>query len=231
MNEYIYRRKSTRKFEMTELDVTILNQIKEQITKVAPLYSDIPFSIDIVSKTKGIFGIKAPYYLVFGSEKRDGYAENIGFIGQQLDLFFAEIGLGACWLGMAKPAENDVKGLPFVITIAFGKAMGSLYRDKSDFKRKNLSDISNGSDLRLEAARVAPSGMNAQGWYFVVDEGKIHCYRKKANTLTKIFSDAMSGIDLGIAICHLAEETKDFKFEKVDSVPELKGYIYTGTVL
>ena len=69
--------------------------------------------------------------------------------------------------------------MPCIITMAFGKPAQPLYRDVSEFKRKLLSDISEGTDDRLEAARLAPSGMNKQNWYFVADNGKIHCYRKK----------------------------------------------------
>jgi hypothetical protein len=64
--------------------------VRAQLEKIRPLYPDIRYSIDIVSKTRGMFNIKAPHYLVFRSEEKDGAYENIGFIGQQMDLFFSE---------------------------------------------------------------------------------------------------------------------------------------------
>ena len=95
MNEIIRKRKSVRKYDPTPLDVAILEAVRAEIGKVRPLYSDIKFSIEITAKTKGIFGIKAPHYLIFTSDEKEGYLENIGFIGQQLDLYFSANGLGA----------------------------------------------------------------------------------------------------------------------------------------
>lgn len=36
-----------------------------------------------------------------------------------------------------------------------------LFRSQNEFKRKSLSEISEGTDDRLEAARLAPSELNA----------------------------------------------------------------------
>ncbi|MCL2841236.1 MAG: nitroreductase [Defluviitaleaceae bacterium] len=230
MNEIIRKRKSVRKYDFTPLDTTILKNIQSQIENVKPLYPDIPYSIEIVNKTKGMFNVKAPHYLIFGSEEKEGASENIGFIGQQLDLFLAASGIGTCWLGAAKPEEKEVSTLPHVICMSFGKPTEPLYRELSQFKRKPLSTISEGSDPRLEAARLAPSGVNAQNWYFIAENGKIHCYRKKPNPLLGFWLNKMSFIDLGIALCHIAEESENFQFQKEANAPKRKGCIYMGTV-
>lgn len=162
MNEIIRKRKSIRKYDFSPLDASTLKKVQEKIKSVNPLYSDIKYSIEIVSKTKGMFNIKAPHYLIFGSEEMDGAYENIGFIGQQLDLFFSEPGLGSCWLGGSKSEEKEESPLPFVICMAFGKPAEPLHRTASEFKRKPLNEISEGIDERLEAARLAPSAVNAQ---------------------------------------------------------------------
>jgi len=114
--------------------------------------------------------------------------------------------------------------------LGFGKPAELLHRDLSAFKRKPLSAISEGSDPRLEAARLAPSGMNMQNWYFVADNGKIHCYLKKPNPLMGFMIGDMGYIDMGIAICHIAEESENFQFAKKPTAPERKGCIYIGTV-
>jgi hypothetical protein len=228
MKEIIRKRKSIRKYDMDKLDTTTLDKVHDQIKSLLPLYPDIPYSIEIAEKTKGLFNIKAPHYLIFGSEKKEGYLENIGFIGQQLDLFLSENELGAVWLGVAKPTEKVDSDLPFVIAIGFGKAAEPLHRNLSDFKRKPLSDISEGKDTRLEAARLAPSGMNAQNWYFVATDGKIHCYCKRARLG---FLSRMAAIDMGIALSHIMLESENFQFAKESHVSERKGYIYMGTVL
>ena len=227
MNETIRKRKSIRKYDMTKLDAAALEKVRTQIESVTPLYPGIRYSIEIVDKTNGLFNIKAPHYLIFRSEDKEGSLENIGFIGQQLDLFFSESGLGACWLGASKPTEKEASTLPHVIATGFGKPAEPLHRDVFRFKRKSLSAISEGSDERLEAARLAPSGQNAQGWFFVADGGKIHCYRKK---ILLGFMNKLGAIDMGISLCHIAKESESFRFVKEPDVPERKGYIYTGTV-
>ena len=172
----------------------------------------------------------APYYLIFYSEEKDGYLENIGFIGQQMDLFLSESGLGSCWLGASKPVADNGNGLHPIISMSFGKPAEPLHRELSEFKRKVLSQISEGTDERLEAARLAPSGLNAQGWFFVADSGKIHCYCKKPNPIVGFMLGRMSEIDLGIAICHIYKESSSFSYIKDSSAPVKKGFIYMGTV-
>jgi len=212
------------------LDTEALEQVKKQVNSVKALYPDIKYSIEIVDKIKGTLGVKAPHYLVFGSEEKEGAYENIGFIGQQLDLYFSEAGLGSCWLGMAKSGTNEASKLPHVICMSFGKPDEPLHREISEFKRKSMQEISEGSDERLEAARLAPSAMNGQNWFFVASGGKIHCYRKKPSPLTGFIFNKLGCIDMGIAICHIAMESTDFCFGKEPDAPSRRGYAYMGTV-
>jgi nitroreductase len=228
-NEFIRKRKSIRKYDLAPLDTATLDKVRERLKMVKPLYPDIHYSIEITDKTKGLFNIKSPHYLVFGSEEKDGYLENIGFIGQQLDLFLSSIGIGTCWLGASKPGEKEASSLPHVISMSFGKPAEPLQRTLSEFKRKPLSEISEGSDNRLEAARLAPSGVNAQNWYFVAENGKIHCYRKKANPVLGFIYNKLACIDMGIALCHIAEVSSGFSFKKESGVPERKSHVYMGT--
>ena len=230
MNETIRKRKSIRKYDMTKLDAETLEKVTSQFDSLVPLYPEIRYSIQVADKTRGLFNVSAPHYLVFGSEEKDGAYENIGFIGQQMDLFFAENGLGSCWLGASKPQEKEASHLPFVICMSFGKPAGQLHRNLADFRRKPLARISEGTDERLEAARLAPSGVNVQGWYFVADGGKIHCYRKKLNPIAGLLLGRMGEIDLGIAVCHIYKESVSFNYSKVENPPERKGFIYMGTV-
>jgi len=230
MNEIIRKRKSIRKYDLAPLDAATLEKVREQIEKVTPLYPKIRYSIEIANKTKGMFNIKAPHYLIFGSEEKEGALENIGFIGQQLDLYLSESGLGACWLGASKPVEEP-SALPSVICMSFGKPAELLHRDISEFKRKALAEISEGIDERLEAVRLAPSAVNAQNWYFIVESGKIHCYRKESKSLLKFIYNKLHCVDMGIALYHIAEGSNDFSFVKETGVSERKGHIYMGTVI
>ncbi|MCL1796632.1 MAG: nitroreductase [Clostridia bacterium] len=230
MNETIRKRKSIRKYDMEALSAQVLDQIRTQAASCVPLFPDIRVSVEIASKTKGMFGIKAPHYLIFRSEQKHGSNGNVGFIGQQMSLYFTELGLGSCWLGMAKPEEKDISALPFTISMAFGKPAEPLFRDLTDFKRKPLIQISEGADDRLESARLAPSGMNAQNWYFIAAGGQIHCYRKKSSSPLGLVSGKLSEIDMGIALCHIMKDSGGFSFSAESGAPERAGYLYAGTV-
>jgi len=230
MNEIIRKRKSIRKYDLAPLENSVLDAVCAEISHVKPLYPDIKYSVEITSKTKGILGVKAPHFLIFGSEEKSGSHENIGFIGQQLDLYFSANNLGCCWLGASKPEEVMKSELPCVIAMGFGKPAEPLHRELSEFKRKALSEISEGDDPRLEAARLAPSGVNLQGWYFIADSGKIHCYLKKPNPVMGLMLGKLGHIDLGIAICHIAAESDSFTFTKEQNAPVRKGFAYMGTV-
>jgi len=230
ISDIIRKRKSIRRFDPAELTTTELDSVREKTMHLTPLYPTIRYTVDIVRTTKGIFHVKAPYYLIFRSETARGYLENTGFIGQQMDLFLSGAGLGSCWLGMAKPEKNEADALPFVISMAFGKPDEPLYRPVADFKRKPLSEISEGEDKRLESARLAPSGMNAQNWYFTAEAGHIHCYRLIAAPPLRAMKDRMACIDMGIALCHIAAETDGFAYAKAERPHERDRYEYMGTV-
>jgi nitroreductase len=230
MNEIIRKRKSVRKYDMTKLDEATLDKVREQIKNVKALYPDIRFSIDIVEKATGLANVKAPHYLRFGSEEREGAYENIGFVGQQMDLFFSSMGLGSCWMGMGKPEEKDDGALPFVILMTFGKPAENPHRDDVGSRRKALNEISSGSDARLEAARLAPSARNQQGWYFIAADGKIHCYRYSKTSLLSLVANKLGYIDMGIVLWHIASETEGFSFGKEEAPDAPKGFQYMGTV-
>ena len=235
--QIIEKRKSIRRYDPKKLDSETLKKVKEQLEKLTPLYSNIGYRVEIVDKTKRAFGINAPHYLLFYSEEKKGAYENIGFIGQQMDLFFSENGLGSCWVGVAKPEDKKVEEAKksekeiYIICISFGKPAETLHRERKDFRRKPLSKMSQGDDPRLEAARLAPSGVNAQNWFFSHEAGKIHCYCKKTSGLKKLFLGKLALIDLGIAICHIAKESDDFKFIHEDTAPKKEGYFYVGTAV
>jgi hypothetical protein len=90
--------------------------------------------------------------------------------------------------------------------------------------------ISEGEDERIEAARLAPSAQNAQNWYFLAQSGKIHCYRIKPNPLLGFIFNKFGCIDMGIALCHIAEESDSFQFLREADANARKGCEYMGTV-
>lgn len=230
LSEYISKRKSIRKYKAESLTEDKLEEIREYIEELKPLYPEIKISCEIVDRIKSPVIVKAPHYLLFSSEAKDGDLENAGFMLQQMNLYFSSIGLGSCFLGMGKPAEKQQTKFPFIIMMAFGEPDEELYRSEAQFKRKSLANISEGEDPRIEAARLAPSAVNSQNWFFISEDDKIYVYRKKLNQVKAIFYDKTNCIDIGIALCNLDMVSDQFTFANSKVYPEKEGYLYMGTV-
>ncbi len=133
-NEYIIKRKSVRKFFGTALAIEMLEDINNKIKVVTPLFPNITYSIDLV-EDKNPLQQNARYYLLFNSEEQEGAYENIGFIGEQLSLYFCSIGLGS-YFRMGKPNLDSNSNLPFMICMPFGMPAEPLFRGLSEFRRK-----------------------------------------------------------------------------------------------
>lgn len=230
----IFTRKSTRNFTSTPLPENKLSEIKSFIESVKPLLPDAKITYKLVGpeEVKGMAIPKAPhYFLIYGKEQplKNTCA---GFLFQHVDLFLFSQGYAARWLGMMKPKEADAD---YIIGIAFGNPEEPVSRTLADFDRKSLKEISEGSDPRVEAARLAPSGLNGQPWYFVANKGVIYVYcKKKINGLPGMMYK-LTDLDVGIALCHLAVATehsgKAFEFVMTKGAPAAPdGYVYLGTV-
>ena len=161
LENQIYTRKSCRKYLDDEMDMA---SIHDFMSNVKPLIEGIDYHYDILTPEKLTIraGWSVPYYLAIYSDKKEFYQENVGFVFQQLSLYLQSIGIGSCWVGMASPKIKDDE---FVIVISFGKS-NDMTRDVDDFKRKRLCEISDSNDKRLTPARLAPSAINSQPWYF-----------------------------------------------------------------
>jgi nitroreductase len=215
--ETIFKRKSIREYDLTPLDGHTLSEVMAHTSALKPLYDDIKIEMRLVSQkdVKGLFLAKAPHYLAVFSETKDGYLTNVGFVLQQMDLFLSANGIGSCWQGMPKPTKEILNSskLEFVILLAFGKPKERLHRESvSEFQRKPLGEITDikGADELLEPARLAPSAMNRQQWFFTGNASTIHGYRAKSSFLTAFIFEKMSKISMGIAICHLWIAAKHF---------------------
>ncbi len=232
--EFIFRRKSTRQYEMAPLPDAQLAELQAFAAALTPLFPDIRMQPLLTTRVKNPLPVKAPHYFLFTCEEKPGCLEQVGFMGQQLDLFCASQGLGTCWLGIAKPADTQLKdSLPYVIALAVGKALQSPYRSLQEFKRKPLQEVSEGSDSRLEAARLAPSATNSQNWFFVAENGCIDVYQKQLPALQRVFYERFNTVDIGIALCHLALATQHEKGSYTflqRSAPERPGYRYVGSL-
>ena len=225
LHEMIFKRKSCRSFTNVPVDAATVETIKAFSMK--PLYPEINVRMDIVSrdKVKCICPWTTPQLITIYSEEAEGYSENIGFLFQQMDLYLQTLGLGVCWLGMGRmnpKTTTAVEGMKFVIMLAFGYPKGDQLRhDLKGFKRRPMEQITDKPDPRLEPARLAPSAVNSQPWYFTHEGEAIHIWcSKKGNRL-----------DAGIALAHLyVSNGESFRFFKAEQPADLPGYTYIGSV-
>lgn len=237
LKETIFRRKSVRSFQDRAVEGETLEKIREFISSIKPLYPQIPIGAEIVGRNelRTIFPWITPDVVAVFSQEGEGMFENVGFMFQQLDLFLQSIGLGCCWLGIGTVAKNapvraKFPQMKYVIMLAFGYPKGNALREGAeDFRRRSLSQIADRPDPRLEVARLAPSSVNSQPWYFVHQGEDIHTYCAISGTLRKR-PNRMNLIDAGIALAHIFVANPDtFEFFKTENPPQKDGYKYVGS--
>jgi len=228
--EMIFRRRSCRSFTSAPVDGEMMEKVLSFEPK--PLYPHIKVRMDIVSReqVRCICPWTTPQLICVSSEETDGWLENAGFLFQQLDLHLQSLGLGVCWLGMGRPNPKTApaaEGMQFVIMLAFGYPKSpQLRQSAAEFKRKTLAQISDHADDRLEPARLAPSSINSQPWYFRHDGDRIHVYCTQKGLV-----GYMNRIDMGIALAHLYVANEDtFRFFSVSDPPAVRGFGYIGSI-
>lgn len=208
----IFKRKSFHLFRNVGSDrigSEELSAIEEAYASFERLDPTIRTAIRIVPAATVNFKRDAEYCIMIYSENRDNYLMNVGYIGEQLDLYLVEHNIGTLWFGIGKPDEKQYDGLDFVIMIAIHKVNDeSLFRkDMFKSKRQELTEIWSGATLGVaEIARFAPSACNSQPWYVENDGEKLTVYRRKPVKRGIMPAKAVvyyNRIDMGIFLCFL----------------------------
>ena len=178
----IFKRKSFHLFvngeTTTEDDVKRVNAF---IKTVEHLYPDIKTEIKVVPEKETSCHRGADYCILFYSEAKGDYLRNIGYIGEQIDLFLTSINLGALWFGIGKTKEKEINGLEYVIMIAFKRMPQSSFRkDMFKSKRKDVDEIWSGEQMDIaNIVRFTPSACNTQPWFIENSENVLSIYRYK----------------------------------------------------
>lgn len=195
MNSYqaIFQRKSVRKYKMEPLTPDTLKRIGAYYQEIKPLFPGMQTEIGITENLtggrviRGLFPVKAPYYLSIYSEVRDRALMNAGYIMQQMSLYLCTLGLGSCYLGAARLTQGpEMRGnKKFIILMAFGRPEGALTRRPEDARRLPMKELCSCKNVPkkwmrevLDAARLAPSSFNSQPWRFGVSGSRIHIFTK-----------------------------------------------------
>ena len=223
--DMIFKRKSFHLFRnigSEHLTDEELKEIEKEFSRLKPLVEDIKIKIKIVKKESILRGQE--YCILFYSEKKDNYLQNVGYLGEQLDLYLVSKNIGTLWFGIGKPDERELDGLDFVIMIAIAKvdSIDKFRKDMYKSKRKEVSEIWNG-DNYLDIAnivRFAPSACNTQPWKVEVTDREIKVYRYQKEGKRGIMPKDMviyyNQIDIGIFLCflELCFEHNNIKYKK-----------------
>ena len=224
--DMIFKRKSFHLFrnignEMLTDDE--LMDINNYFSKIKPLYPDIKVKMKIVKE--GVTCMRGQEYcILFYSEKKDNYLQNIGYIGEQLDLYLVSKNIGTLWFGIGRAKEEQLDGLDYVIMMAISKVDSEerFRKDMYKSKRKSVEEIWNGEYFLyfLDIVRFAPSACNTQPWRVEAtqDELKVYRFRKegKRGIMPKNMVIYYNQIDIGIFLCflELCFEKNSISFEK-----------------
>ena len=228
----IFKRKSFHLFRnigdehITEQE---LKDIENEFNNVKPLVDDIKVKMKIV-KDSTTCKRGQEYCILLYSEKKDNYLQNIGYIGEQLDLYLVSKNIGTLWFGIGKVEEKQLDGLDFVIMIAIAKIDDEtkFRKDMYKSKRKELSEIWNG-DYYLDIAnivRFTPSACNTQPWFVESSEKELKVYRYRKPGKRGIMPIEMvkyyNQIDIGIFLCfiELCLNKNNIKFERTLHIEE-----------
>lgn len=223
----IFKRKSFHIFRNVGDEKITDEEIKaiyEAYNSFKGLYPDIKTAVKVVANEKTTCKRGQEYCILLFSEKKDGYLQNIGYLGQQLDLYLVSRNIGTLWFGIGK-TEEEVDGMDYVIMIAVRKVSDEkkFRKDMFKSKRKSLEEIWTGDCIEgvTDIVRFTPSACNSQPWKVVNDGKTFKVYRYKKEGKRGIMPvDKVSlynRIDIGIFICFLdiCLEEKGFEFERV----------------
>ena len=122
--DMIYKRKSFHLFRnigTERISDKELQDIEEIYGTLTPLCSEIKTAIRIVPASETTCRRGQEYCILLYSEKKEGYLQNIGYLGEQLDLYLVSRNIGTLWFGIGKVEEQLFEGLDFVIMIAISK--------------------------------------------------------------------------------------------------------------
>lgn len=210
----IYKRKSFHLFrDIGDENISLEEraEIEEAYQHFSALCPDIDTAMQIVPAAETTCNRGEEYCILLYSEKKDNYLQNIGYIGEQLDLYLTQKNIGTLWYGIGKSEEDRYKHLDFVIMIAIAKVSDEKKFRKNMFKskRKSVEEIWIGEPIKgiTDIARFAPSACNTQPWIVEHTDDKLYVYRyKKAGKRGIMPADKVSfynRIDMGIFLCFL----------------------------
>ena len=209
--QMIFKRKSFHLFrDIEEIRQDELECIESEFRRCTHLFPEIKVDMKIVPANQTTCQRGQEYCILLYSEKKDGYLPNIGYLGEQLDLYLSSMNIGTLWFGIGKTEESEYNGLDFVIMIAIAKMPQDKFRkDMFKSKRKPLDEVWRGEHyINIgNITRFAPSACNTQPWIIEATQTGLSVYRYKKLGKRGIMPAAMvthyNRIDIGIFLLFL----------------------------
>lgn len=248
--EAVYNRKSVRHYKMELLPQDFFRNFRKFEQGLQPFVPELKYSVELFNamdgeaKVKGLFRVKAPYYLVFFSEPGEYAMANAGYLLEQIVLYMTGHGVGTCYQGGVRAVGfQGPAGMEPLMVVAFGYADEKLHRESFRAKRLPLKELcvfkedsTEETRLMLQAARLAPSAFNRQPWRFIVYQNRIHVFSRKEPKPLRTKSVWME-LDMGIMLYHVtlaAEECwQDIEFARKENLAsrEMRSSQYFMSVL
>lgn len=186
-----------------------LMMIEDEYRKLVPLCPDIRTQITIRKAEESGCRRGNEYTIYFYSENKDNYLANIGYLGEQLDLYLTSKNIGTLWYGFGKE-KGEYDGLDFVIMMGIRKVNEDRFRkDMLKSRRKSAEQIWEADAYRevADIVRFAPSACNSQPWIVKGDADMLKVYRYRYPGRVSLMSMEnafyFNRIDIGIFICFL----------------------------
>ncbi len=212
--EMIFKRKSFHLFRNVGNEIITEDELKDienAFNTFEPLDPSIKVRIKI-TKDDTTCKRGQEYCILMYSETKENYLQNIGYLGEQLDLYLVSKGIGTLWFGIGKPKkEKTIDNLTYVIMIAIKKidSPDKFRQDMFKSKRKDLKDIWEGENYTdiANIVRFTPSACNSQPWFVESPKEELRIYRRRKPGRVGIMPlNAVryyNQIDIGIFLCFL----------------------------
>lgn len=206
LKDTITKRRSHRSYTENRLPDAALASIENSFIGLVPLFPEIKYTLRLIEREdlRTTMRWLPPMAIALYSDTGEGYLENAGFLLGQLDLYLQSIGIGTCFVGMGKPLDiaKIPENMEFVMLLAFGETTEPMRSGAADFSRLDVTEVTNLPDPLTSLARLAPSSLNSQPWYFdKIGDRTYRTYRKelvRSHNITR-----MNMIDVGIAASFL----------------------------
>ncbi|PKK38887.1 hypothetical protein ABB02_01822 [Clostridiaceae bacterium JG1575] len=220
----IEERQSIRRYDNAPLSPKMQQKVQDLIHQL-PRWEHtsiqwvwVPSGAALLPHMNRIARVAAPHYLLIIGPRNEDSLLAAGFQGEHLVLGLHQAGLGSCYLGNAinqKAAQAFLKRpLPgeVLLTLALGTSAKdqALTRPSSLAKRRPLDSFllegtpTKAQRLILQAARLAPTGMNSQTFRFKVRPDALLLYRELLFRMHSRFFRDLTTVDMGIVLCHMA---------------------------